>query len=320
MKYRLLGKTGLRVSEIGFGGWAIGGTGYGPTRDEDSLEALEAAWDAGVNFYDTADVYGDGRSEKLLARFLKNKPKDEKILATKAGWDFYHGGNKKNFNPDYIRFACEESLKRLETETIDLYQLHNPPLELIESGAAVDVLAKLKEQGKIRFIGISIHKESEAMAAMKDSRVDTLQLVFNLLDQRMAVNVFPQAKEKRVGLIVREPLANGLLTDKYKPGHKFDRVDHRNRWMPEKLELDLKKVEKFKAIIATQRLSLTRAALEYALDFEEIGTLIPGAKTKAQIKENVMASAAPQLRIEESYHLREIYQREAIFKEGLQSI
>ena len=318
MKYRRLGKTGLQVSEIGFGGWAIGGTSYGPTKDEESLDALETAWEAGVNFYDTADTYGHGHSETLLAKFLKGKPKDKIFVATKAGWDFYHGGSRKNFEPDYIRFACDESLKRLGIDTIDLYQLHNPSLEMIQSGRLADVLETLKKEGKIRFIGISIHKESEAIAAMEDKRVDTLQLVFNLIDQRMASRVFPEAVKKKVGLIVREPLACGILANKHKRNHTFLKTDHRRRWTREKLELDLKKIEKLKTILATERMSLAKAALEYALDFEEVSTVIPGAKTRAQAFENASASNDPQLRIEESYHLRSLYRREPIFREGLE--
>ena len=318
MKYRQLGKAELQVSEIGFGCWAIGGTSYGPTQDEESLGALEAAWEAGVNFYDTADTYGHGHSETLLAKFLQGKPRDKIFIATKVGWDFYHGGSRKNFDPDYIRFACDESLKRLGIETIDLYQLHNPILEMIESSGLVDVLEKLKADGKIRFIGVSIHKESEALAAFEDNRIDTLQLVFNLIDQRMASRVFPEAVKNKVGIIVREPLSCGILTNKYKGNHIFPKTDHRRRWTREKLELDLKKIEKIKTILATHRLPMAKAALEYVLDFDEISTAIPGAKTRAQVLENVSASDDHQLRIEESYHLRSLYQREPIFKEGLQ--
>lgn len=314
MKYRPLGRTGLQISEVGFGCWAIGGTSYGPTEDPDSQKALQAAWDGGVNFFDTADTYGHGHSEELLSEFLAGKPREKFVLASKAGWDFYHGGSKKNFDPEYLRFACEESLKRLKTGHIDLHQLHNPSLEKIKQGEAVGALEKLKEEGKIRFIGISVHTEEEAFAAMEDPRIDTLQLVFNLLDQRMAEKVFQTAKEKNIGIIAREPLASGLLTGKYKSGHKFAKTDHRNRWMPEKLDLDLKKIEKFRQILSTERLSLTRAALEFVLDFDAVSTVIPGAKTPEQARENLLASNDPQLRIQESFHLREIYQREEIFK------
>ncbi len=314
MKYRKLGRTGLQVSEIGFGSWAIGGTSYGPTDDEESLQAIEAAWQGGVNFFDTADTYGHGHSEQLLARFFKEKPRDKFILASKAGWDFYHGGSKKNFQTDYIRFACEESLKRLQFDFIDLYQLHNPSLELILNGDPVSVLDDLRKQGKIRFIGISVHSEEEALAAMGDPRVDTIQLIFNLLDQRMLEKVFPAAKEKNIGVIAREPLACGLLSGKYKAGHKFVKTDHRNRWTEEKLALELEKISKMKNVLSTERLTLPRAALEFVLDQDAVSTVIPGAKTAFQVEENLKSSNDPQLRIQESFHLKEIYQREDIFK------
>lgn len=314
MKSRLLGRTGLNVSEIGFGCWAIGGTSYGPTRDEDSVEALEAAYEAGVNFFDTADTYGHGHSEDLIAGFLKTKPRDKVILATKAGWDFYHGGNKKNFYPEYLSFACDESLKRLQVDTIDLYQLHNPSLELIKRGEIVGVLEEFKKAGKIRFIGISVHTEEEALAAMEDPRVDTLQLVFNLLCQGMAERVFEEAKRKGIGIIAREPLACGLLTGKYKPGHQFHKNDHRRRWVAEKLQLELEKVAKLKSILATERLSMAQAALEYVLDYDAVSTVIAGAKTKTQALENVKASSDPALRIQESHHLKEMVAREEIFR------
>lgn len=314
MNYRTLGRTQLQISEIGFGCWAIGGTSYGPTQDDQSLKALEAARENGVNFYDTADTYGHGHSEELVARFLKGKPRDEIILATKVGWDFYHGGGKKNFDPDYLRFACEESLKRLKVEALDIYQLHNPSLELIRRGEIVGVLDDLKKQGKVRFLGISIHTEEEGLAAMEDPRVDTLQLVFNLLEQRMAENVLPEAVKKNSGIIVREPLACGLLTGKYKADHEFHKQDHRRRFTRDHLEMELKKIETLKAVLATERLSLARAALEYTLDMEGVSTVIPGAKTPEQVLENVQASKDPKLRTQESFQLREIYRREPIFK------
>ncbi len=316
MKYRTLGRTGLKVSTLGFGCWAIGGTSYGPTKDEESLEALDTAWEHGVNFFDTADTYGHGHSETLLAKFLQGKNRSEIILASKVGWDFYHGGSRKNFDPGYIRFACDESLKRLGIETIDLYQLHNPSHELIERGEIVGVLEELKSQGKIRFIGISVHKEEEALAAMEDERVDALQLIFNLLDQRMAEKAFPLSAEKKVGMIVREPLACGLLTGKYAADHEFRKDDHRRRWSQEKKAADLKKIDAVKAILATHRLSLTQASLEYILDFDAVSTVIPGAKTKTQVLENLLAVEDPKLRIEEASHLRNFYLREPMFKEG----
>jgi aryl-alcohol dehydrogenase-like predicted oxidoreductase len=315
MKYRRLGRTQLSVSEVGFGAWAIGGTGYGPTKDEESMQALETAWERGVNFYDTADTYGCGHSEELVGRFLRGKPREKIIIASKAGWDFYHGGSRKNFDPAYIRFACEQSLKRLGIETIDLYQLHNPSLEIIQRGELLDLMEVLRKEGKIRFCGISVHTEQEAAAAVESGRVDTLQLVFNLLDQHMGAVIFDLAWQKQVGLIVREPLAYGFLSGKYKPGHAFHKDDHRRRFTNEMLETNLEKITKLKRIMSTDRLPMAQAALEYILQFEQVSTVIPGAKTAQQVTENTEASIHPKLRIEEASHLREVYHREPIFKE-----
>ncbi len=318
MKTRPLGRTGLFVSEIGFGSWAIGGSGYGPTQDEESLDALQAAREHGVNFFDTADTYGNGHSEELLGRFFKTISRGEFVVATKAGWDFYHGGSRKNFDPAYLPFACEQSLKRLNLDSIDLYQLHNPNLDLILQGDAVGALAKLKAQGKIRFIGISVHKEEEALAAMQDSRVDALQVMFNLLDQRMAGKVFAEAAARKIGMLVREPLACGLLSGKYTSAdHEFHKEDHRRRWTRAKKEIDLKKIERLRPVLSTGRLTLAQAALEFILDHSAVSTVIPGAKTRDQVEQNLKASQEPCLRIQQAAQLRDLFRREPLFQEGL---
>ena len=315
MKYRTLGRTGLKVSEMGFGAWAIGGTSYGPTRDEDSLDALEAAWEHGVNFFDTADTYGHGHSEELIGRFLKGK-RDEAVIATKAGWDFYHGGSRQNFDPDYLRFACGESLRRLQTDRIDLYQLHNPKLEALERGDLFQVLDELKKEGKIRFYGVSVHTPSEALAVIRSGKADTLQLIFNLIDQRPVLEVFPEAVEKNIGIIAREPLACGLLTGKYSGVSAFPKTDHRNGWSREKKELDLQKLSRLQVSLKTKRVSPVEEALEFVLSFEAVSAVIPGAKTREQVLQNLKASEDPKLRIEEISVLRRIYESDEIFKAG----
>lgn len=334
MKERRLGKTGLRVSEVGFGCWAIGGNAYGAVRDEDSLDALETAWDSGVNFFDTADTYGEGHSEELLGKFLKGKSRDRLILATKCGWDFYpvskkpvlcqgssekinHAGHRKNFDTAYIRFACEQSLKRLGTDVIDLFQLHNPSLELIQKGDLASVLEGLRKEGKVRFIGISVHTESEALAVLEDPRVQTIQVIFNLLDQRMAERVLPEAKRKEVGVIVREPLASGLLSGKYAPSHEFPKDDHRRRWGLEKREADWQKVQLVQKTLGSKAVLLSKAALEFTLEYEAVSTVIPGAKTCAQVLQNIAASLQPDLGREDVDRLEALYAREEIFRKGL---
>ena len=315
MNYRTLGRTGLRVSEIGFGAWAIGGTSYGPTKDEESLAALEAAWEHGVNFFDTADTYGHGHSETLIGKFLKGK-REKAVLATKAGWDFYHGGSRKNFDLDYLRFACDESLKRLQIDAIDLYQLHNPALEQIEAGELFGLLDELKAAGKIRFYGVSVHTPLEALAVIQSGKADTVQLIFNLIDQRAAVRVFPEAEVAQVGIIAREPLACGLLTGKYSPESKFVKTDHRNRWRQEKLVNDFKKIDTLKSKIPLGQVPLVRAALEFVLNFGAVSTVIPGAKTPAQVRDNLKASEGPVLRAQELSMLHTVYQYDPLFQTG----
>lgn len=337
MKERCLGRTSLRVSEIGFGCWAIGGNAYGPVCDKDSLEALETAWDLGINFFDTADTYGEGHSEELLGKFLKGKPRDRLTLATKCGWDFYpcsqkpasilslsepserlnHAGHKKNFDAGYIRFACEQSLKRLGTDVIDLFQLHNPSLELIQKGDLTGVLEGLKEEGKIRFIGISVHTETEAMAALKDPRIQAIQIIFNLLDQRMAEKVLSEAAKKNTGVIVREALASGLLSGKYAPTYEFPKNDHRRRWVLEKREADQQKIQLIQKTLGRGTASLVKEALEFTLAFEAVSTVIVGAKTPRQVIENASASLRRTLSRENIECLKELYAREEIFKKGL---
>ncbi|HOW58127.1 MAG TPA: aldo/keto reductase [Candidatus Omnitrophota bacterium] len=317
MKERLLGKTKFRVSEIGFGCWPIGGQSYGKVSDGDSLRALETAWESGVNFFDTADVYGEGHSEELLGQFLKDKRRDLAIIATKVGWDFTQGAHKKNFDPEYIRSACEKSLKRLRMESIDLYQLHNPSLELIQRKEIFGVLEGLKKQGKIRRIGISVHTEVEAFAALQDHRVEAIQLIFNFLDQRMKERVFPEAEKKDVGVIAREPLASGILSGRYVPDHIFPKDDHRSRWMPVKRQADWEKVQIFKQTLKGKRISLVKAALEYLLGFDAVSTIIPGAKTRTQVLENVSASLEAELDREDIDRLETIYNSHEIFHRGL---
>lgn len=316
MRFRPFGSTGIKVSEMGFGAWAIGGHGYGPTDDRESLKALEAAAEHGINFYDTADTYGSGHSEDLIAQFLKNKPRDQFFVATKAGWNFYEEPVRKVFEPEYIKRACEKSLKRLNSEVIDLYQLHNPSLKQIESGEAVTALDELKKQGKIRFAGISVHREEEAMAALEDSRVDSLQLILNMLDQRMASKVLARCHSRGVAVIVREPLACGLLTGKYDADYDFPKGDHRRRWDKQKRRYDFEKTERLKTAFDAGQVPLAQAALEYVLSYEEVSVVIPGAKNAAQVESNLKAVEDSKLDASQLNQIKEIF-KEEIFSKGL---
>src|SRR3989449_1040246 len=233
MKYRTLGKTALKVSEVGFGAWAIGGNNYGnsygPTDDKVSVAAVERAFELGCNFFDTADVYGHGHSEEILGQALKG-PRNDVILATKVGGDFYHDPPRMNFSPEYLEFASAKSCERLQTDYIDLYQLHNPPIQLLKNGKIVEGLEKLKDSGVIRHYGVSIHDPQEGILSMKYGHPEAIQVVFNLLRQEAKNQLFQAARERNVGIIAREPLSNGFLSGKFTIDSTFPSGDIRSNF------------------------------------------------------------------------------------------
>lgn len=310
MRFRAFGKTGIQLSEVGFGAWAIGGTSYGPTDDATSLQALQRALDLGVNFFDTADVYGNGHSEELIGKTLRGIRKNV-FIATKGGWDFYHSKERaKNMSSAYLKEALHQSLKRLETDTVDLYQLHNPDLRTIEEGQLFKTLEEFKRQGKARFVGISVHEVEEAKAVVLSGRCDAVQLVYNMIEQNMRPEILPLAREKGVGVIAREPLACGFLTGKYTKESVFGKQDHRKRWTKKELEGDLAEVEKVKFIADRCNTSLTQAALKFVLSREEISVVIPGAKTPKQVEENVFSVQDGYLNQNDLNELYKIFEKE----------
>ena len=233
MKYRQLGTTQLQLSEVGMGCWAIGGNShgnsYGSTNDAESLKAIKKAIAMGCTLFDTADVYGHGHSEELLGLALQ-KVRNSVMIATKVGGSYFYGGfGMMNFTEEYIRFAIEQSLKRLRTNYIDVYQLHNPTLAMIKEGEVFKSLRKLQEEGKIRHVGISVFTLEEGIAAL--DHVDTIQCVFNIIDPRN-YEIMETAKRRGIAVIVREPLANGMLTGKYNAKSTFEQGDIRQA-MPE---------------------------------------------------------------------------------------
>ncbi len=317
MKKRKLGRTGLQVSELGFGCWAIGGTSYGATDDRESLKALAYAFDQGINFFDTADTYGHGHSEELVGETFKESSKRlQVIVASKVGWDFYHGGSKKNFDPEYIRFACGESLKRLKTDFIDLYQLHNPRLEMIEGGSVFKVLAELKKEGKIRHWGVSIHLAKEGAAMIQNGTSETIQAIYNMIDQRIKYELMPLCEEHDIGLIAREPLYCGLLSDKYNPETKFSKDDHRNRWMKDKYLADLEKINRIKSAFDQSKVSLKQAAIEFILHEKAVSVVIPGMKTVSHVQDHLQAVRAPKLTFDEISRVHKLYQEDELFQTG----
>ena len=296
MKYRTLGSTNIQVSEVGFGAWAIGGNkfgnSYGPSQDDESLRAIAAAVDLGCTFFDTADVYGHGHSEELLGQALQ-KHRSKVVIATKGGSDFYHDPPRLNFTESHLIFAVDESLKRLQTDYIDLYQLHNPPFSILEGGRLFEPLEKLKTQGKIRHYGISIHDPQEGMLAMKVGKPAAIQVVYNYLRRDAAEELFTRASTDGVGIIAREPLANGFLTGKYTKDSVFPVGDIRHQW-PTKYQTQLvHQIESFMKSVAQTALSPAQAAIRFVLSQSAVSCAIPGCKTEEQARENFQVSDLP---------------------------
>lgn len=306
MKYRTLGKTGLKVSEVGFGAWAIGGNeygnSYGPTDDNISTAAVERAFELGCTFYDTADVYGHGHSEELLGKALKEH-RDDVVLATKVGGDFYHDPPRMNFNPEYLEFAAAKSCERLQTDYIDLYQLHNPPAQLLKTGKIFESLEKLKDSGRIRHYGVSIHDPQEGLVSMKNGQPATIQVVFNLLRQEAKNQLFQAAREQNVAIIAREPLSNGFLTGKFTIDSTFPSGDIRSNF-PRNYQAGLIRAAQQLRLLESKTRTLAQASIRFALDHKDVSTVIPGAKTPQQTEENIKASELPSLTGEDLLRIR----------------
>ncbi len=310
MQYTKLGKRGPKVSTIGFGAWAIGGMNWGPTDDEVSKKALHTALDEGVTFIDTADVYGFGHSEDLIAQVIKERGKGDVIIATKAGNDFYYAGKEtddgygaiqQNYKKEYLIEAAEKSLKRLGVETLDILQLHSPDLEKLERDEPWEALSILKEQGKIQHAGLSIQsfKESE-QAHLLDKHhdlLDCIQVRYNLLERKAEKELFPKALDHGVGVIVRIPMLFGLLSGKFSRESIFEGDDHRRFNLDkEKLESYLSKMESMADVFERYAdWSPAQVALRFGISHPACHVSIPGGKTPQQVRENSRASDMPAI-------------------------
>jgi aryl-alcohol dehydrogenase-like predicted oxidoreductase len=315
MKYRELGRTGWKVSEISFGAWAIGGT-WGNVDDKESLAALHRALDGGVNFFDTADVYGDGHSERLLARLRKER-KDKFYIATKAGRRL-DPHTAEGYNRANLTAFVERSLKNLETDTIDLLQLHCPPISVLYMPAVFGVLDDLVKAGKLRHYGVSVEKVEEALKAIEFPGVQTIQLIFNIFRQRPSELFFPEAQRRRVGILARVPLASGMLSGKITRESKFAKDDHRNfnrhgeafdrgeTFSGVDFETGLRAVEELKAFVPAGA-TMAQLALRWILESPAVTCAIPGAKRPAQVAENIAASDLPPLSADAMKKIRAIY-------------
>jgi len=317
MKYRKLGRTGWEVSEISFGAWAIGGT-WGEVKDDESLQALNKALDLGVNFFDTADVYGDGRSEQLLAKLKKDRSEEFHIV-TKAGRRL-NPHTAEGYNKENLTSFVERSLKNLNTDTIDLLQLHCPPTEVYYNPEVFGILDDLVKEGKVQYFGVSVEKVEEALKAIEYPNVKTVQIIFNMFRQRPADLFFERAKKKQIGILARVPLSSGMLTGKFTKDSKFEEDDHRkfNRkgedfdrgetFSGVDYDLSLKAVDELKAI-CPKGITMTQFALKWILMFDAVTCAIPGAKRESQAEENISTIDLPSFSVETMKEVNAIYEK-----------
>jgi aryl-alcohol dehydrogenase-like predicted oxidoreductase len=315
MKYRLLGRTDWKVSDVSFGAWAIGGS-WGNVSDEESLAALHKAIDCGVNFIDTADVYGDGRSERLIAQ-LKKSRKSEIIVATKAGRRL-PSQTVEGYSRENLTKWVEDSLRNLSTGCLDLLQLHCPPTALYDRPEVFGILDDLVRDGKIRYYGVSVEKLEEAMKAIEFPNVQSVQIIFNCFRQRPEEEFFARAKEKQVGILARVPLASGLLTGKFRRDSAFAADDHRNfnrhgeafdmgeTFSGVDYDVGLAAVEEMRALLPAG-VSMSQFALRWILMFDAVTCAIPGGKRTEQVEDNCAASDLPPLGDDVMSGLRRIY-------------
>ena len=301
MHQRRLGNTGLIVSEIGMGTWELGGREWGDIGETDAVDLLRYAFESGVTYYDTADQYGGGRAEQLLGEAFSALG-DRVVIATKLGYELdsdgwiSHGWERPSFNvsPDYIRSAVEGSLKRLKREVIDIYQFHGPP-PASEWDDAFGTMEALKAEGKIRFYGLCLGSEADALKAMTETGTSSLLLTYNILSQEMVKPVMETAAEKGVAIIVRQPLSSGLLSGQLGPDTVFAENDYRKTWPREKFLTDLARVEQVKSIVGNRAKSLPQAALKFILGHPAVSSVVPGMMNPAQVDDGVATSSATPL-------------------------
>jgi aryl-alcohol dehydrogenase-like predicted oxidoreductase len=318
MKTRIFNDTGRAVSEVGLGCWQLGGADWGNVGDAEAIEILTAAAEAGVTFFDTADVYGNGRSERLIGRFLRER-EDGFFVATKLG-------RTGDLDPDHyteagVRAATEASLRRLELDALDLTQLHCVPPAILRQGEIFDWLRTLKSEGKIHGFGASVESMEEAEICLAQEGLESLQIIFNIFRQKPAEPLFARAMEKRVALIVRLPLASGLLSGKLQKETKFPENDHRNynrdggkfnvgetfAGLPYEKGVEL--ADGLKAFVP-EGFSMAQMAQRWILDHEAVTVVIPGASRPQQARANAAVSNLPPLGEERHAALREFYDKQ----------
>jgi aryl-alcohol dehydrogenase-like predicted oxidoreductase len=314
MRYRRFGHTRLRVSEIGFGTWGLGGThggsvAYGPTDDGESLAALRRAFDLGINFYDTSDFYGLGHSEELLGEAFAGLRRHV-VIATKAG---FVDAQKQDFSPRHLQTALDASLRRLRTDYVDLFLLHSPPLETLERTSETwDCVEKLRGLGKARAVGISVRSPDDGLAVVAQFAPDAIEVNFNLADQRALQNgLFERCAHQGIGVIVRTPLCFGFLTGAFASQEVFEESDHRARWSPEQRVRWNEATDLFRTCAEGQ--TPAQFALRYCLSQAGVSTAIPGMLCAEHVEENAAASDRGPLSAEALSRTTSLYESQTFF-------
>jgi aryl-alcohol dehydrogenase-like predicted oxidoreductase len=318
MDYRPLGRTGWNISTISFGAWAIGGDAWGTTDDAESMRSLHRAVDLGVNFIDTADVYGDGHSERLVAR-LRHEREEEIIVATKAGRRLdphvAEGFTRRN-----LTAFVERSLANLDTDALDLLQLHCPPPDVYDMPEVFGILDDLVQDGKLRYYGVSVERVEEALRASRYPNVQSIQIIFNMFRLKPAEELFPVVREKRIGILARVPLASGLLSGKLRRTSTFAATDHRNynrrgesfdvgeTFSGVDFDTGLEAAEELRALVPPGA-TMAQLALRWILMFPEVSAAIPGAKDVRQTEDNVRSASLPPLSDDVMARVRDVYDR-----------
>ena len=327
MRYRTFGETDLLASEVGFGVWTVGTTMWGIKDESVGIDLVQRALDLGITFYDTADVYGDGLGETILAKAFKGR-RDQVVYSTKVGYDFYgHPGvqpgqreRPQDWSPAYVRRACEQSLSRLDTDHIDLYQLHNPRIDTLRKDDLFAELERLRAEGKIRHYGATLgpaidrRQIEEGRCCVAERRMTT-QIIYNMLEQQIGQPLIPMAKQHGVGLMVRVPHSSGLLEGKYTQETNFGQDDHRffrvntderkKAW----LDVGLKKVEKLRFLTEGRGRTIAQAAIRWILAETCFACVLPNIYNEAQLQEFAGAADVPDLTLDEVRQVNELYAR-----------
>jgi aryl-alcohol dehydrogenase-like predicted oxidoreductase len=318
MRYRRLGNTGIEVSEVGFGVWTVSTGWWGEVDDERSVRLLRRAYEEGINYFDTADTYGSGKGETLLADAFGGM-RERIVISTKIGYDFYNYTKRRSqqerpqdWSEEFLRFALEQSLKRLETDYVDFLHLHNAKMDAVENDALFGLMEEFKKEGKIRSYGIALGPKigwlEEGQRAMRERNVSGVQMIYNLLEQDPGRDLIATARETGASLIVRVPHSSGMLEGKYTKDTTFDKNDHR-RHRPKEWLLDgLKKVEQLDFLTASGERTLGQAALKFVLASPEIASTLPNIYDEEQLKEFAAAPETPDLTEEELVRIEELYE------------